>query len=178
MLTKNYITMVLPDDMLKTDHCRLYFVIAPARAGKSTLCDSWIREPHVDRPRVIVSGDDIHKAIHGDPFHSEAQGIVFATMDIMARACLSRGCDVIMDETATTEATIRRYLMVDIDAIPIVINTPLEVCIERAHQTKRPYLVEPIKRHYRQFVNLMKEWPHNLEMWRGDIREKMQLKNF
>lgn len=150
---------------------KLYFTVGMARCGKSTFCDNWVNIVG-DRPRVIVCGDDIHRALHGDEFHQECHPLVLCHMDIMARAHLLRGCDVIMDETATSEATIRRYLAIDPEAEPVLLQTPLEVCLFRAHQTFKPYLIPVIHRHHRNLEELLPDWPSNLERWREGAREK------
>lgn len=138
----------------------LYFCVGIARSGKSTACREWLNTVG-PRPRVIVSGDSVRQALHGGVFSPNAEGHVFATIDTMARALLLSGFDVIIDETSTTEATILRYLKIDPEAVPVWINTPTDVCIQRALVGNKPYLVEPIKRMASQLEKLKAEYPHN-----------------
>lgn len=163
---------------------QLYFTVSPARAGKSTYCNAWVKgqEESVEqgkgksfpmlRPRAIISGDDFRLALHGQAYSKVAEGTVFAMMDVATRALLSRGFDVIVDETATTEETIRRYLMLDIDAIPVVIQTPLEVCLERAVKTNQEYLLGPIRRHHAQFVKLTEDFGATMSRLRQEVTER------
>lgn len=126
---------------------KLFFTIATPRAGKSTFCNKWVLEPS-DRPfpRVIIAGDDFRLALHGQRYTKLAEGQIFASMDLAVRALLLRGHQVIIDETCTSVETLRRYLKIDLDATPIWINTPTEVCIERAIACNQADLIKPIQR--------------------------------
>lgn len=110
------------------------------------------------KPRAIVAGDDFRHAIHGREYLVEAEGLVFASMDIAARALLRRGFDVIIDETCTTQSTLLRYLKIDINAFPIFIDTPAEVCAARAVAAGRDYLLGPISRMDAQLRALRADW--------------------
>jgi len=151
---------------------RLLFTIGLPRSGKSVWCDDWVRGDrvpkvyegqffefrHQDRPRVIVCGDDFRRALYGREFQVEAEGSVFAAMDVATRALLNRGFDVIIDETSTTEQTLLRYLRLDINATPVWFDTPVSVCVSRAHETGRPYLEGPIYRMAAQLELLKRDW--------------------
>lgn len=114
--------------------------------------------PPPPTPRAVISGDDFRTAIHGMSYIPEAEGLVFATMDAAIRALLRRGFDVIVDETCTTEQTLLRYLKIDSNAHPIWIDTPAEVCKQRAIDTGKPYLLGPIERMDAQLQHLKKNW--------------------
>lgn len=172
----------------------LYFTVALARAGKTTFCNRWVRGPfgpdsegrppdnvqfhylkdevHIVRPRVVINGDSFRKALHGREYEALAECMVFAAMDVAARALLQDGYDVMIDETATTPETIKRYLRIDIDAQPVFIDTPLEVCLQRAMDGKKEFLVEPIKRMHKQLCLLKQDWPHNFESWKEEVRSR------
>lgn len=155
---------------------RLYYTVGLPRSGKSFYCDQWCRlhsqfdsDIHyrgefggwcikMTRPRSIVCGDDFRKAIHGHDYLPEAEGIVFAHMDVAARAQLAGGFDVMMDETCTTQSTLLRYLKLDPNATPVFINTPKEVCIERAKASGKDYLIGPIERMAAQLKELRADW--------------------
>jgi hypothetical protein len=162
---------------------RLYYCVGLPRSGKSTRCDHWARNPdiHIDytqvfelgalkaypfdpqkpfvsRPRAIVCGDDFRTALHGNAFRIEAEGTVFAMMDVATRALLNRGFDVIVDETCTTEQTLLRYLRLDPNAEPVFIDTPEEACVERALASNKPFLVGPIRRMAFQLESLRGDW--------------------
>lgn len=91
---------------------------------------------------------------------------MFAAMDVAILALLIGGNDVIVDETSTTEATVLRYLKIDIYAVPIIVGTEMDVCIERAIKTGKPYLSGPIVRMAAQMQKLMSDWPGRLEQLR------------
>jgi predicted kinase len=110
------------------------------------------------RARVVIAGDDFRTALHGNAFRVEAEGTVFAMMDVAARALLDRGFDVIVDETCTTEQTLLRYLRLDPNATPVFIDTPEEVCVERALASNKPFLVGPIRRMASQLSGLRDNW--------------------
>jgi hypothetical protein len=162
---------------------RLYYCVGLPRSGKSTRCDSWVRNPdiHIDytqvfelgdlkaypfdpqkpfvpRPRAIVCGDDFRQALHGNAYRVEAEGTVFAMMDVATRALLNRGFDVIVDETCTTEQTLLRYLRLDPNAEPVFVDTPEEECVERALASNKPFLVGPIRRMAAQLQHLRTDW--------------------
>jgi predicted kinase len=152
---------------------KLFATVGLPRSGKSTYADDWVRGDiagkrgdeydvfevrKIDRPRVIIAGDDFRTALHGQPYLLEAEAAVFAMMDVAARALLARGFDVIIDETCTTEDTLSRYLRLDLDFTPVFIDTPLDVCIQRALDVGRHLLVEPMKNMARQLADLRPRW--------------------
>ena len=141
---------------------RLFFLVGLPQSGKSFVANKWFKKPELDydfdggeaqdpivtveKPRVVLGGDDFRHAVHGREFQAESEGLVFATMDVCAKALLDRGFDVLIDETSTTEATLCRYLRIDPEATPIWIDTPVEVCKQRALASGRDYLIRPIER--------------------------------
>jgi predicted kinase len=136
---------------------KLYFTIGLQRSGKSTFCTRWAQHLEMpgDRyPRAIVCADAIRLAHHGERYLRKPEPFIFAFDTLMIQSLLERGHDVIADETATTERSIRRILSIDIDAQHIVIDTPKEVCIERAYKTNQPDLVPVIGRCSEQFERL------------------------
>lgn len=154
---------------------KLTFVVGLPRSGKSTYCDRWARYPDLEptlvgdeeaadqpykvvTPRVVIGGDDFRTALHGNAYRVEAEGTVFAMMDVAVRGLLNRGFDVIVDETCTTEQTLLRYLRIDGEAVPVFIDTPMETCIERALASDKPFLVAPIKRMAFQLEYLRGNW--------------------
>lgn len=167
---------------------KLYFTIGLPRSGKSTYCDLWVRESpviitntwggprgKVSRPRVMVAGDDFRFALHANNYIPDSEPMVFAMMDIAIRAHIHRGIDVIVDETATTEGTIKRYLRIDPEATPVWVNTPVDVCKQRAIETNRSYLIPPIERLAAQFEKLKAEWPHNFLRWQAEVEQRRGL---
>lgn len=146
---------------------QLYFLVAPARAGKSTLANKWLKynidilpdgkinkrhRPgeiwyynkvfNTENPRVVVCADHIRLAITGQRFVSEAEGMVHATKEIMVRTYVNNGYDVLLDETNTNINNIKKILREYPDAIPYYIDTPIEVCYQRAKDTNQEDLIE------------------------------------
>jgi predicted kinase len=164
---------------------KLYYTVGLPRSGKSTWCDQWVRQPICNPlwdvltdcpatesistqegklwaepklPRAVIAGDDFRRALHGNSYRIEAEATVFAMMDVATRALLDRGFDVIIDETCTTEQTLLRYLRLDRAAVPVFIDTPKDVCIERAREAGKEYLAGPIERMATQLATLRDNW--------------------
>ncbi len=161
---------------------KLYFLVGLPRSGKSFFANKWIcgtptevaiskifeigsQNSHdqitnvwIARPRVIIGGDDFRFAIHGRKFQIEAEGHVFACMDTAARALLRRGFDVMIDETSTSEATLRRYLKIDPEATPVFMDATEDECVERAIKDGKRYLIHPISRMAKQLRYLKDNW--------------------
>ncbi len=141
---------------------RLHFTISAPRAGKSTYCTQWVRffGESVDCgdpgycPRTIVCADEIRLAMHKQRYNRAAEPMVFAVKNFMIKALIGRGMNVIVDGTHTTETSIRRLLEIDLDAVPHLIETPKDVCLERAVQTDQRDLIPHIERTHDQLTRL------------------------
>lgn len=153
-----------------TDAGSLKFTIGITRCGKSTYCNRWVKflEDYERAeqlacgdftPRTIVCTDDIRLALHGQRFLKDAEAMAWAIHTYMVKAHLIRGTDVIIDGTNTTEDSILRILNADPDATYVLIDTPPEVCKERAVASGHLNLVEKgvIDRHARQLAKLKEE---------------------
>ncbi len=158
---------------------RLFFTMGTPRGGKSTYCTRWAQHlemPSLDSlPRSIVCADSIRLALHGDRYKSESEPMIFTLDTYFIRALLIRGMDVIVDETNTTERAIRRVLEIDTDAQAIVIDTPVETCIERAYATNQPDLVPVIERVSRQLERLSL---YGVARAVENIRDAVKTRNF
>jgi predicted kinase len=148
---------------------RLHFVVGLPRSGKSTYCDHWVRQAG-GCPRAVVGGDDFRHAVYGSAFRREAESLVFAAMDTTCRALLRRGFEVIVDETHTTEESLRRVLRIDPDAVPHWLDVPIEVCEERARSTGKDFLVAPIRLMAGQLAQLRERLPETLRRLRDEVR--------
>jgi predicted kinase len=136
----------------------LYFTIGLPRSGKSTFAAQWRSHPN----RVVICGDSFRKALHQHAYLPEAEGFVFASMDMAVRALLHDGYDVLIDETATTPETITRYLKISPTAVPIFVLTPVGECINRAKAAGMDYLIGPIQRMSDQLDGLLQDWDNTL----------------
>lgn len=145
----------------------LYFTIGCPRSGKSTYADNWVKH---ETKRVILSGDSFRKAVHGHSFIKIAEELVWTHLSVAAKALLNRGFDVLIDETNSTLTSLYKIVTIDIDAQPIWIDTPVEVCLERAIATGKPYLEAPIRRIAKQIEELKAGWPQNFESLKEKIR--------
>lgn len=159
----------------------LYFTVGCARSGKSTLANKWVRGAvsivdHAfvpvgvtsDTPRVVVCGDDFRLAIHGALWNSRTEGFVYAAYYAAIRAHLLRGCDVLVDETNTSEPSLRRLFHIDPGAHWVLVPTSEAVCRERAILTKQEYLVPVIARHRKNIDGMLAE---GLDVVMGRVRD-------
>jgi predicted kinase len=122
---------------------KLYFCVAMPRSGKSTFCNEWAKG---EVNRVIVSSDDIRKALHGKRYETLAETMVFAIKHVMIRALLDRGFTVMVDGTHTSRISIQRILEIDRNAVGILFDTPKETCILRAINTNQTDVIPAIHR--------------------------------
>lgn len=122
---------------------KLIFTIGLPRSGKSTWATKWAQEQPM---RAIVCSDSIRKCITGQRYQPLAETLVFATKHVMIRSLLDRGFDVCVDGTHSTEISVMRILEIDINAEPVLIQTPMSTCIQRAVDTNQRDLIPVIGR--------------------------------
>lgn len=166
---------------------KLYYLIKLPQSGGSSFANKWVSadvdleyvnylqegaDYFLERPRVVVGGDDFRIGTHSMEYLRTSEGLVFAQMDTAVRALLYRGFDVLIDETSTTEATLLRYYLMDFDAEAIIVDTPAEECIRRAKENGREYLVPCIEQMAKQKDDLLKDWPLAVERVRQRILER------
>lgn len=163
---------------------KLRFMIGLQRSGKSTWANKWVRDkPRVDSdgvvvPRVIVCADDIRLAVSGKRFNRHAESVVFMIKDYMIKSLLIRGHDVLCDGTHTTKTSIRRNFEIDLDAEWTLINTPVEICKQRAIETNQPDLVQVLDRTGRQLKALLDEGiPQVCETLKEEVRARWNINN-
>lgn len=142
---------------------KLYFFIGLARSGKSTIAKKWI-DHEIDftndgvpvppssanwglpEPRVVVGADDWRLAL-GHRYNSYVEPLIHPQTRIAVRALLKRH-NVLVDETNTNKMSIIQWLEEDIDAIPVFVNTHVDICKKRALETGQPDLVPVLDRMY------------------------------
>lgn len=141
---------------------KLYFLIGLPRSGKSTIAKEWQKYeidilnhkiyytgrtyPLDDNPRIVVNADAIRLALHGQPFIAEAEKTVHAIKEIMIKAYLLMGYDVLVDGTHTKIEHIDDLLYIRKDAEYLLIDTNINICKQRATDTNQEYLFKPIER--------------------------------
>lgn len=109
-------------------------------------------------PRIVISGDSLRLALHGQVYAKEAEGYIACMMEVMGRAYLAEGYDVLWDETCTTKQSLERVFRLDRNAIPIWMHTSEEECIKRAKANNQEYLIPVIKRCEKQKKHLLLNW--------------------
>lgn len=119
----------------------LYFTVGLPRSGKS----HYLAQLEKPANSVIVEVDKIRLAF-GHRFNSEVEPFVEATKVAMCKTLLLSGYTVYVDDTHTTVGSIRKILEIDQNAIPILIDTPVNECIKRARAGGAEDLVESIER--------------------------------
>jgi predicted kinase len=148
---------------------RLHFLIGLPRSGKSTIAESWVGD-HIDIlgngigmdkidtmfrpyvPRVVVDPDQIRLAL-GHRWNTFVEPYVASVKDTMIRALLNDH-DVLVDETHTTERSMLNLLQIQPGASWYFIDTPSDVCKQRADDTNKSYLKPIIDRMYYNLLNL------------------------
>jgi len=163
---------------------QLYYMIGIPRSGKTTFARKWLnyeytitghdlfhsskfeydnkKQPELS-PRTVVCEDDIRKALTNQAFVGEAERMVLAVRDIMARSLLIAGVDVLLDDTHTSWYSQRAVHALQYNAIYVYIHADPEICIQRAYATDQAYLEKPI---HRMVANL-KGIRDQLEEYRG-----------
>lgn len=154
----------------------LYFTCGLPHSGKSTFCNEWANSVG-DKPKVVLAGDDFRLAMTGHVYLPHAEAHIFAVLDTAALALLNRGYDVLIDETATSDATVMRYLRLDINATPIFIKTPPEECKKRAILAGREYLLPVIDRLTPQFNRMFHNWQTIIPVLKAKVEHRLDKKH-
>jgi predicted kinase len=118
---------------------KLIMTVGLPRSGKST----WAKKQNLP----IVNPDSIRLAIHGQPFISEAESLVWTIAKYMVKSLFITGHNkVILDATNLTESR-RQEWEDDMWEIKYkYFNTSPEECKRRALNTDKAYLLPVIDR--------------------------------
>ena len=119
---------------------KLLVTVGLPRSGKTTLCNQ------VYRPQgfVVVNPDSVRLAIHGYRFLASAEPFVWATTYAMVDALRLAGHDVIVDGCHGSKK--RREPWKQRGAEFVLVDTPKEECIRRAHDTNDEEIIRVIER--------------------------------
>jgi len=154
---------------------KLYFLIAPARAGKSTYCRKWESEKAYRtemipdkpggydihfKPRVVVNADSLRLAAHGNRWNGYMEGMIHAMNEIIIKKYLLMGYDVLVDETNCSLKAIKRILSIRNDAIPIILNISVQTCFDRAEATNQGDLIPVIQRMFKNLYEIWDKYRH------------------
>lgn len=172
---------------------KLIITIGSPRSGKSTICNKWVNneidienntiiDTLIDNgvgfairrlpenPRAIVCSDDIRLALTGERFNANAEGFVHAIQKVMIKSLLNRGFDVCVDGTHSKLEHIKELLYIDPDADYLIVDTPPEVCKERAIATNQSDLLPIIDRMWKQ----LSEWKDDAENQISLLRKQVK----
>lgn len=95
---------------------KITLLIGLPRSGKSTVANLWLQEDDPNHlPRLILSGDDIRRAISGERFNAYTETMVWAVQEIALRALYNRGHHILLDDTHTSFSSIVKALYIDPD---------------------------------------------------------------
>ena len=117
---------------------------------------------------VYLSSDEIRENIYGNADIQANPARVFMMMDSMAFEALENGHDVIYDSTMVKKKDRINFIkkFKEYNLVLIIIDTPLEICIERNQSRDRHVPVEVIKKLYNR---LHSDFPNKLEGWNDII---------
>ncbi len=130
---------------------KLTFLVKMARAGGSTWAAQWSAENVCG---VVVSGDQIRLALHEKRYVHRMESMVNQIYTTMIRTLLLSGYNVLADDTHTSVFSLEQMFGIDIDADYHIIDTPLEICKQRAIDTQQSDLLPVIERHFKNMVAL------------------------
>jgi len=122
----------------------LILTLGLPRSGKST----WARQQGVP----IVNPDSIRLAMHGKRFERLAEPYVWATAKVMVRALFLAGHPRVIVDSTNIKG--RRSWYTDVipwKTVLYIVDTPKEVCIERAIATDQEDLIPVIERFSEEF---------------------------
>ena len=128
----------------------LILTVGLPRSGKST----WARSTGLP----MVNPDSIRLAIHGKPYAPEHEERVWQSALLMVRSLFIAGhTKVVLDATNLLEFRRIEWYSPKWDTRLVVFKTPIDVCIQRAKDSKTEYLIPAIERMAAQ----MDPWPEH-----------------
>lgn len=149
----------------------LFFTIGLPRCGKSTFCKEWMKNtPQYEvsdcyfqtfpkerinfaKNRVVVNADTIRLNLYGQRFCDVGEPFVHAVKDCMIRSLLDYGHDVLVDGTHTSEYSRKALYRIDQNAQYVLIDTPVNICKERAIECGQEDLLPVIDRMSKQLYD-------------------------
>ena len=133
---------------------KLAFLVGLPRSGKSSIARQWRdgnlqfvsprRQDENPRSRVIVCADDVRLAM-GTRFNESIEDHVCSVKHTMIKSLLYEH-DVLVDGTHTTPSSLLKLFNIDAEAEFYFVDTPPDICIERARFTNQEDLISPIHR--------------------------------
>lgn len=128
----------------------LIMTVGLPRSGKST----WA----INQGCPVVCPDAIRLALHGQPWQPLAEGFVWAIAKIMVRALFIAGHKkVILDATNTSFKRREEWKSNSWTREYHIVNTPKDVCIQRAKESNQEYLIPVIEKMAVEFESIHDE---------------------
>ncbi len=131
----------------------LSFLCGNARSGKSYYAKRW-EESYDDADKIVISGDDIRTAFHGKRYVYKLEPMIAAIVPIVIKTSLLHGYYVLFDDTNTSLYSLKMLFRIDPQAIPVIVNTPKDVCLTRAANSNQLDLCPAIHRMHNNLVQL------------------------
>lgn len=123
---------------------KLYVMVALPRAGKSTYVEKHFKD------KAKVSADQLRLIIYGRRYWAGGEGKVFWVRNVMLKALLEQGVDIVIDETNTTKDKRSKLIKLAKEygywVTAIVIREDKKTCIERAIETGQVDLISVIEK--------------------------------
>lgn len=144
--------LALQNELIAMHPKILIATVGLPRSGKST----WSKR----QAWPIVSPDAIRYAIHGQRYIQEAEGFVWAIARAMVKALFLAGHQIVIFDACSNTRKRRQELIAN-DHITFYkyIDTPTEVCFDRAAAEKDEYIVSTIERMAKEHEPLAEEEP-------------------
>lgn len=151
---------------------KLSITLSPSHGSKSTYAKKWQHELS-NIPRVVVTTDNIRLALAGKLYTRELEPVVYSHKYVMLKTLLIENFHVLSCGTNTTKDSLKRHLELDPQTEFIVLDTPLEVCLDRIKLTGQLNMGPVIKRHHRQLQQLLDQ---GLENVRKELLEEIRIR--
>ena len=129
----------------------LYVLVGLPRSGKST----WVKE---NAGGPIVNPDSIRLAMHGQRYIPEAEPFIWAVAPLMVKSLFLAGHQyVYIDATNTTAKRRSMWISSNWVSKACMIDTPIDVCIERAKSEGDEEIIPVIERMAKNFEEITEE---------------------
>ncbi len=123
-------SLSLPTESEVDGKNHLYFTRGLPRSGKSTLSKEWA----INYTRVVVCVDDFRLAVHGPvQYNQKAESIIAGCVWTTIQALLYK-YDVILDDTNSSEWSLRQIFNIDPYAKYVNVQTKPNLCLVRMIQ--------------------------------------------
>ena len=133
----------------------IYILLGLPRSGKSSIVNSLLK-PYYNKensycfynmtkdypkkikvlsnrmPFSVICADDIRLALTGQRYYEPAEPIVHSIKQTMIRSMLLKNQNILIDETHSSDRSIRELLALTPDVYGHFVNTSPEVCEQRA----------------------------------------------